>query len=109
MNKLERLSQELDSWRSNGRQGGKIPESIKKKAVDLLSSNKPGRISRFLRISSQTLSSWQEDYLDQEPTFIELPSSFSDKKFPLKISHQGISLEGELSISDWKQALGLIK
>lgn len=127
---LGELSKELSNWRKSGRLGRKVPKELKNQAVELLSEHKASEITKALRINTQMLKDWQQDYDNDSsaPFFISLPSepvnisslgsTKEEKPFPeilsLKISrdsNEGTSwsLEGSLLLVQWNEAISLLE
>ena len=49
---LENLQSEFAAWRSSGRPGLRVPDSLKLRAVEELSTHKSGEIQKALSITS---------------------------------------------------------
>ena len=115
--KLEKLLSELTEWRNAGRPGQKVPTELRIRAVELLSEFKISEILKTLGINGKTFTSWKEEKTSEincEPVFISVPPAQNEKKvlaenLSLKLSHGSWSLEGNLSLKSWQNAIGLLE
>jgi hypothetical protein len=124
---LSDLQTELAHWRRH-RQPRHIPHAIREQAVRLLSEHKACEIKTALNINHRTLKRWKQEcrergwdrYDETSNTFITLPvlepppgASSALLNTPLKITRHGrdgsaLSVEGSLSLEQWRCALGLL-
>lgn len=118
---LTELQTELTDWRSH-RQPRHIPSWIREQAVRLLSQHKPCEIKRALHLNHRTLKRWKEEYreclvgqsTEKPPRFISLATMEPlTSVLELKVSGQvcggtPISIEGNLSLEQWRSALSLL-
>lgn len=123
MSDISEVEKELSKWRGskNRYRGKKIPEHIRKQAVDLLADYSPYEIQKILGINVNTLKNWQEtDFSDQifipllpESKKAEMISKERPENSPsnllLKISNGNWSIEGVLSLKDWQNAIVLLE
>jgi len=117
MSKIFEIEKELAKWRKSkrGSRGGKkTPEHIRKQAIELLKDYSASEIQKRLGININSLKNWQRESIS-EPVFIALPLEsgreelLSAEKFSLKISKGSCSLEGNLSLKEWQQAICLLE
>lgn len=118
---LSRLQQEFMYWRSLKRGGEAVPEYLRRKAVEQLSNYRASDIQHSLKITSNMLCEWRNKYKSEnnfpgkqdDAVFIALPFETKElmvsEKLLLKFSNGSLSMEGDLSLSDWEQALRLLK
>lgn len=109
------LQEELSSLRTKNGIGRKVPERLKKEIIELLSEYKVSEISKTLKIGDQTLRNWKEKYEKDVPYFIPLAplkreQSLEELKLKITKIKNGTSwsLEGNLSLLDWQDAINLL-
>jgi len=115
--KLAKLLSDLTEWRNGGRLGQKVPKELRERAVELLGEYKISEILKTLGINVKTFTSWKEENTSEincEPVFISLPPGQKEKKvlaenLSLKLSHGSWSLEGNLSLKSWQNAIRLLE
>lgn len=125
---LEELKDKLNIWRKGKVKGKEVPLEYKNRAVELLSEHKVNEIQRELNLSSKTFNRWRDSYSVvscSKDFFVSLPlpdvledvceakENYAVKNLLLKLSRHTISgevftLEGNLSVKEWKCAFGLL-
>lgn len=111
--RLNDLSTEFKNWRLNGRLGQKVPLSLRAKAIELLGSYNISEILKVLRINLKTFNSWRDDSKISDSVFIALEPEkeilLSRENLSLKISNGNWSLEGNISLENWQNAIKLLE
>ncbi len=106
---LEKLREEFELWRSSGRVGVKVPTELRKRTLEELKTNSSGKIQEVLSINANMLSAWKKEFREEKGCFIAVKLEDKADKYKLKFSNSNLSLEGDLSVSDWEKVLVLIK
>jgi len=123
--RLSAVGQALAAWRTH-RQPRHVPHELREQIVALLEPYSVAEIVRTLRINYQMLNQWRRQLseaaeppvAEAPPAFIALPAAVvvepASAALPaLTITHhQGsgsaVSLQGQLSVAQWRQALSLL-
>jgi len=116
MSNISEVEKELSEWRQsrNGKRGREIPQQLKKQAVELLSEYSAWQLQKRLGINSGSIKKWKEEFSSGQ-VFITLPPvPLKEKRtlsesLELKLSHGSWSLEGNLSLKSWQNAIGLLE
>ena len=126
---LEEVAREFAEWRRN-RTTLQTPDALRRKALELLSRYRVSEVLNALNLSHKCLKRWQQTLSPPTPTPppstssqvafmpLPLPSSANDSLQPpptsLTLTHHGadgsrVSIEGELSIEQWRGVIGLLR
>lgn len=116
---LSELQAELALWREN-KQTRIIPAHLKKQTVSLLENHKVSVVLKTLGISSKMLNQWMQQYSPSSSpsavAFVSLPSAVDVEQVPLSLKitrsqcdGSKVSLEGNLSLTDWRSAIALLQ
>lgn len=125
---LSELQEAFAEWRQT-RRPRKIPPKLGANAVALLGQHRTNEILRTLGIDHRTLMRWKREYGTEQGSgadgragaFVALPSSpeaaaqsvAKALATPLKVTRHAcdgtaLSLEGQLTLSQWRAALSLL-
>ena len=118
MSKLLDVEKELSEWmkKKKDEKGKEIPEHLRIEILKLLSEYSRNHIQKKLGLNSKTLKDWKKKYKKAEDFFIHVPKlseeeikASSKEKMLLKISRGECSIEGNLSLNEWKAAVILLE
>lgn len=118
------IAEALNVWRSH-RRPPHVPHELREQMVALLDYYSVAEIVRTLRINHQMLKQWRRQFAAAEPSggeanpaFIALPPAVAVEPASavlpaLTITHhrgsgQAVSLQGQLNVAQWRQALSLL-
>lgn len=106
---LLKLREDFELWRSSGRVGVKVPSELRKRTLEELRTTSSGKVQEILSINANMLSAWKKEFREDKGCFIALKLEDKIDNYKLKFSNNNLSLEGDLSVSDWEKVLVLLK
>ncbi len=123
---LEEVRTAFARWRTSGRIS-RTPAGLRAQAVELLGRYRIGEISKALGVDHQRLSRWRLELSSAavavtSEAFVDLPLAREEQSTEvcglesaaLTLTRQGrdgsrLSIQGELSLAQWRWALGLLQ
>lgn len=119
---LEQLQQAFAEWRRT-RQPRAVPTELRRNALALAQEYGPAVVLRTLELSDSVLARWKQKHptTSQAPQgFVPLPvvterhsevvpAANSALRLTIRREAQGLALSGEMSLSQWREALSLLE